>query len=151
MSKIRLISMVAIGLFVIDLLLVGFILFNKPRPPHEEGPRKIIEERLHFDAQQITEFEKLIIVHHAKIKSVDSMIRLAKNDFFMCINTDNISMKDSLSKKLGQLQIEIEEIHYAHFIDIKHLCKPSQLGYYNDLLKEFSRIFSKEALGRPKH
>jgi hypothetical protein len=141
----------AIGLLVINMLLIGYVFFTKNKPPRHEGPKKIIAERLHFDAQQINEYNKLIEIHQEKITEKDSQIRLAKNELYGCINSNNGTLKDSLENRLGQLQIEIEKIHYNHFLDIKKLCRENQLNDFNALLKDMAQLFSKKSKDRPQH
>ena len=150
MNKFKLISFLAIGLLITNLMMAGFIVFRKPLPPQHEGPKKIIADRLHFDAGQRDEYEKLIAVHQSRIRSEDSLIRLTKNELYSGLNVNNETRKDSLEKKLGQLQVEIEEIHYNHFIDIKKLCKENQLSYFNDLLNDLAQLFAKEPNNRPR-
>jgi len=105
---------------------------------------------LHFDNKQIAEYEKLIILHRTEIKAKDALIRQAKNELYGCIASNNVSLKDSLQYKLGQLQIEIEEINYNHFLDIKKLCNQNQLADYNDLLNDLTKLFSRPN-ERPRH
>lgn len=114
------------------------------------GPKKIIAERLHFDAQQIEEYDKLIALHRMEIKTKDSLIRQTKNELYGCISSNNVTLKDSLENKLGQLQIEIEEINYNHFLDIKKLCKENQLVDFNILVKHLAQLFARPNQ-RPKH
>jgi hypothetical protein len=150
MNRTRLISFIAIGLLITNLLMVGFIFLNKPQHPMHDGPKKIIAERLHFDAQQISDYDKLIVTHQRNINAKDSLIRQTKNELYGCISSNNVTLKDSLENKLGQLQIEIEEINYNHFLDIKKLCKENQLTYYNDLVKDLAQLFARPNQ-RPKH
>ena len=150
MNRTRLISFIAIGLLITNLSMVGFIFLNKPKHQMHGGPKKIIAERLHFDAQQIEEYDKLIALHRMEIKTKDSLIRQTKNELYGCISSNNVTLKDSFENKLGQLQIEIEEINYNHFLDIKKLCKENQLTYYNDLVKDLAQLFARPNQ-RPKH
>jgi len=150
MNKTRLISFIAIGLLITNLLMVAFIFFNKPQHAMLDGPKKIIAERLHFDTKQIADYDKLIAVHRVEIRIKDSLIRQAKNELYSSINSNNTTLKDSLENKLGQLQIDIEEINYNHFLDIKKLCKENQLTYFNDLVKDLAQLFARPNQ-KPKH
>ena len=150
MNKNKLITYVAIGLLITNLMLIGFIFFIQPNAHLHEGPQKIIAERLHFDKKQIADYDKLIAVHRVEIKTNDSLIRQAKNKLYGCITSNNLALKDSLEKKLGQLQMDIEEINYNHFLEIKKLCKENQLTYYDDLVKDLAQLFAKPGQ-RAKH
>lgn len=148
MNKHKLIAIVAVGLFVINLMLVGFIFFRNHKPTHSEGPKKVIAERLHFDKAQIQEYEQLIIKHQESIKSKDSLIRQSKIELYTCLITNNTILKDSIEIALGQIQKEIEELHYNHFSDLKGLCKEDQMEYFNDLAKDLAQLFAKEPMGK---
>jgi len=124
--------------------LVGYIFFNRSKAPFGEGPKKIIAERLHFDAQQMADYDKLIAVHRTEIRTQDSLIRQTKNGLYGCLNSNNIVLKDSLENKLGQLQTGVEAVNYNHFLDLKKLCRDDQLSYFNDLVKDLAQLF-----GRP--
>jgi hypothetical protein len=52
--------------------------------------------------------------------------------------------KDSLENKLGELQRQIETVHYNHFTDIKKLCKPEQLENFNALTHDLAKFFAPE-------
>lgn len=150
MNKNKLITLVAIGLLISNLMLIGFIMFGKHRPPNWQGPKKIISEKLHFDAKQIEDYEKLISVHSMKIASQDSLIRQSKKELFDNLVTNNIEKKDSLLNKLGKLQMQIEDIHYQHFLDIKKICKENQLQYFDSLVGELTRLFAPPKVIQPR-
>jgi periplasmic protein CpxP/Spy len=75
MSKIKLLSIAVIGLLVMNLCIVGFLFLGKPPlPPEGEAPfakeatRKKIIELLHFDNEQIRQYEELIQQHRIGVK-----------------------------------------------------------------------------------
>ena len=144
MTKLKLITYIAVGLFIGNLLLIAFLLFSKPQPHRHEGPKAIIIERLHFDAIQTEAYEKLIKVHRNQINEKESEILTLKNNLYSSITEPyRIAEKEYIEKKLAELQIEIEEIHYNHFLDIKKLCHKDQLTYFNELMKDIAGLFSK--------
>lgn len=149
MSKIKLLTIAVIGLLIINVGIIGFLLCRKPphppggRPPiSQEGPKKIIIERLHFDKEQIVSYEKLIAEHQEMMKSMNDSIRRAKNDLYRTLSFENFTRKDSLINHLNDLQEKVEQINYEHFVALKNLCKTNQLGDYNDLTKELARFFA---------
>ena len=157
MSKIKLLIIAVVGLLLINIALVAFLLLKKPPvrpggpppmgqdgPPRmqNEGPKKIIADHLHFDADQVAAYEKLIKAHQQSVKALDDSINLAKNNLYQSLQTDTFAGKDSLVILLGVLQQKIELVHYAHFADLKKLCKPEQLGYFDQLTAELAGFFS---------
>ena len=144
MTKLRLITYIAIVLLIGNLLLIGFLFFGRPKPPGHEGPKAIIIERLHFDAEQTEAYEALIKVHRKQIGEKESEILNIKNSLYSSITEPyRIAEKEYLEKQLAELQVEIEEIHYNHFRDIKKLCHDDQLNNFNELIKDIAGLFSK--------
>ena len=149
MSKIKILTIAVIGLLIIDLGVIGFLLLNKPpmrehssQIPPEERTKMLIIERLHFDKEQVAQYEQLIDKHRKTIRELDEQMRKAKNDLYSTLIDGSSSSKDSLETKLGQIQKQIEETHYNHFADIKKLCKPDQLKYFNDLTADLAKFFA---------
>lgn len=143
MSKNKLISIIAICLLISNLALVAFILLPIHRPPHHDGPRELIIERLHFDANQIKEYDKLIENHKASIRSTNDKIGQLKNQLYSgIIQPTSISNSDSLKNEIGKLQIEIEGIQLKHFEDISKLCRAEQKTDFNNLVGELAQLFN---------
>ncbi len=167
MTKLRLLSIAVIGLLIINIGIVGFLLLRKPpmppegRPPmgqggHQpmktEGPKKIIIERLHFDESQVTAYEKLIEGHQTAVKSLDDSINTTKNNLYQTLTVDTFAGKDLLLNRLAEFQNQIERIHFDHFAEIKKLCKPGQLEYFNKMTKDLTRFFAIDKKGaRPQN
>lgn len=157
MSKIKLLSIAVIGLLFVNLGLVAFLFFRKPphtaggRPPlSKDGPKKLIIERLHLDKEQVTQYEHIIEVHQAGIKSLDDSIKIAKNNLYQSLTDENFTSRDSLIARLGLLQRKIELTHYDHFAAIRKICNPEQLAYFNGLTKDLAKFFAPiKKEGRP--
>jgi periplasmic protein CpxP/Spy len=148
MSKLKLLSIAVIGLLLINVAVVGFFILKRPpappfgRPPLAgEGPKKVIIERLDFDAAQIAAYEKLITAHQNSIKGFEDSIRLLKNQLYQTLTIDNFYGRDSLINQLGSLEMSIEQTNYEHFTAIKKLCNPDQLDKFNKLTNDLARFF----------
>jgi periplasmic protein CpxP/Spy len=155
MSKLKLLTIAVIGLLVMNLCIVGFLFLGKPPLPPDggspfakEAPRKKIIELLHFDNEQIKQYEELIQQHRESIRFLRDNIRETKSNLYHTLNEGNGSDKDSLINELGALQKKIEVVHYNHFMEIKKICKPDQLEYFNTLTGELADFFSPEREGR---
>ncbi|RIJ34217.1 periplasmic heavy metal sensor [Pontibacter oryzae] len=148
MSKLKLLSIAAIGLLVLNLFLVGFLFFrHNPhptggRPPFaQEGPRHQIIEQLHLDEAQVQQYEALIDEHKRAIQDLNDQVRETKSELYLTLAEGNASSKDSLIKELGSLQQEIETVHYNHFVSLRKLCKPDQLRYFETLTTNLADYF----------
>lgn len=142
MNKLRIVSLIAIILFIMNVVLLGFIKLRKG--PRHDGPRNAIIERLHFDKEQVTQYDTLIAHHRSAIRSAEQEIRQLKNQLYAQLVTDNeISVnKDSLIAKMVNVQTRIEYTHFAHFLEIKKCCMPEQMPYFEELTKEIAKLFS---------
>ena len=149
MSKNKLLTIAVIGLMVVNLGILAYLFFGRspqhaggPPPPRGENVKYIIIQRLHFDDAQVAEYEKLVREHRRSVRELDKQIRNAKNNLYASL-ADGTSMNpDSLQARLGDFQRQMEITHYNHFMDIKNLCRPEQLGYFNDLTKDLAKFFA---------
>ena len=107
-------------------------------------PREIIIEKLHFDDKQIAAYEKIILLHQQKIRSLDDSIRRSKNELYQLLRKESITehLKDSLFLNLANYQKQIEQTHFNHFLAIKSICRADQLNDFENLTEELSKIFS---------
>ena len=157
MEKTKLLTITVIGLLLLNLGTLGFLFLNGPKRNHtpREGrqePKTIIIEKLHFDAAQQKDYDKLIKWHHGEIKRLDGNIREAKNELYSQLNqaTVNTKSKDSLISVINSCQKQVEETHFKHFEDIKKLCHQDQMEDFSELTEELSRIFAPKPR-RPRH
>jgi periplasmic protein CpxP/Spy len=148
MTKVKLLSIAVVGLLLVNIGILTFLFFRKPIPSFDsprrggEGPKNIIIERLHFDKEQVAQYEKLIEEHQQNIRELSGQVRMTKNQLYSTLATDAAMSKDSLENKLGELQRQIESVHYSHFTDIKKLCKPGQLESFNALTQDLAKFFA---------
>lgn len=143
MNKVKLLSIISIGLLISNLALVGFIVFGKHRPGPHEGPRNLIIESLHFDAKQVEVYDQLIQEHRQEIRQSDEKLRGLKNELYKGLASNaSAATNDSLINEIGKVQNHIETTHLSHFEAIKKLCKPNQMEDFNALTGELAKLFA---------
>lgn len=146
MNKTKVLGFAVIALLVLNFGILAFLFFSKNDngPRGRKMPREIIIEKLHFDENQIVDYDRIIQVHQKKIRILDDSIRVSKNKLYQLLNSETIDtgLKDSLFLKLADYQKQIETTHFNHFIEIKKLCKKEQLSDYENLTEELSKLFS---------
>jgi protein CpxP len=157
MSKKYFYILIIIGLLLSNLMLIGFMTFQKKERPHPVQPKSIIIDKLNFDNDQIISYELLITDHLNKIGQKDREIMELKRELYQQLRFDNNArVVDSIISQISNIQKQIENIHYDHFKDIKLICKPDQQELYSRLIDQISHIFSKKppkggnGPGRPK-
>jgi periplasmic protein CpxP/Spy len=149
MSKIKLLTIAVIGLLIMNLGILAFLFFSRAATPEghrllpaPEEVKYIIIDRLHFDNDQVAQYEKLVQAHQRSVRELDRQIRMAKNNLYASLAEGAAANVDSLQNRLAEFQRQIEELHYNHFADIKKLCKPGQMKYFDDLTKDLAKFFA---------
>lgn len=119
-------------------------------PRERPTPRNIVIEKLHFDTEQIASYDSLISAHSKKINALDRELGDLKRELYETLTgPENIALQDSFLQNISATQQRIEHIHYAHFQDIRSLCRPSQIEDYQLFTEEIVRIFSRTPPRKP--
>jgi hypothetical protein len=151
MSKLKFISIIAIGLLISNILLIGVLVFKKPPLPPHLKPRAIVIERLNLDKEQVKQYDELIQWHRSEINNKEATIIELKNKLYVgIIDVNSKGFNDSIATEIGKLQVDIEHIHYKHFEDIGALCNASQKSKFDALIKEIAGVFARpKPKGKP--
>lgn len=140
MNKFKFLKLIIIGLLVSNGVLL-FMLFKEH--VRKGGPKAIIIEKLHFDKEQIKNYEITIQKHRKAINNNEAILNKLRGSLFEQLKYQQDSTKiDSIMSKIAMQQNLAEKINYNHFLEIKRLCKPSQQKYFNELTTEIANLFS---------
>lgn len=153
MSKIKLISIIAVGLFLTNVFLLWQLKSHKPSRMHRPKPKTKIIEMLQLDDAQVAIYEELIKEHHKITEGYQDSINILNSQIYMTLKENGSAINlDSTYSKLGLLNIEINKAKLQHFKDIKALCKPEQLPLYNSFCDNITELFSRPKMneGEPK-
>lgn len=141
MNKIKLLTFSVVALLLLNFGILGFLFLSGPNQRKHE-PREVVIHELHFDGNQIANYDKLIAVHKMTIQNLNDSIRNCKNELYSQLkSSQNKAITESLFMKIAHFQAQIEQTHYNHFLDIKKLCKTDQLEDYNQLTTKLSEMF----------
>ena len=146
MNKTKLLSFAVIALLLLNFGILVFLFLSKDKdgPRGRKMPREIVIEKLHFNDNQIIEYDKKIKIHRETITTLDDSIKVVKNELYQLLNFETVDLvkKDSLYSKLANYQKQVETTHFNHFLEIKAICKKEQLADYKTLTEELSKIFT---------
>ena len=149
MNKTRLLTLAVLALLAINMGLLTFLFFGKPpRPPRggaaggQDGPKQVIIDKLHLGEKQVARYEVLIEQHRASLKPLNEEIQETKSRLYATLANEVITDKDSLIDRLGDLQMQIENVHYEHFLEIKKLCTHQQMADFKALSGELAKYFA---------
>jgi periplasmic protein CpxP/Spy len=156
MNRTKLLTIAVIGLFLLNLGMLGFLFFSKPIEPLQtehkskgEGPKKVIIERLHFDVSQQKQYQLLINAHKNNTEKLHNASKKMHDELFSTLKTEPVNelKADSIIQALSDNQKAIEELNFDHFKSIKGLCKSEQVKDFNILVDELGHLFAPK--GRP--
>ena len=145
MSKVRVLVIAVITLILLNVALVVFFVSRVPMhfgpPPRPDGPKRIIIERLHFDAGQIDAYEQAIAEHMQQVEEKTSEQKRLRNELYALFQGPDRSGADSIASAIGAVQAQIELIHFKHFQAIEAICRPDQKADFIALSHELARLF----------
>lgn len=141
MTKIKILTISVICLAILNIVLVTSVLIG--RPPRHKEPRYLIINMLDFDANQILKYESLIKKHSDLIAKEEVELKKSKQELYLTIKSNDTEKEAELLKEILDIQTNIELINLNHFKDIKSVCKPEQIVYYNSLIEELPHLFGR--------
>lgn len=150
MEKIKLLTLLSVGLLLLNIVLVGFILFSKPHQRTLGNKnRNLIISRLGLDQNQIKSYDSLIQWHRTELSKNERQMLFQKRNLYQLLKTDKFSnQKDSLISDIGKTQVSIEHIHLKHFEGIKLLCTENQSAAFDTLMSQIADMFVNHS-GKP--
>jgi len=147
---------VIIGVLVISNGLLAYkIASSSNRHGHrndtkQKNPKEVIIQALDFDDTQQEQYEVTITNHRHNIRQKDEEILKKKEQLFSLLVVPNDSLKIKYLADLGKLKSEVDSIHFAHFIEIKEICKTVQLDAFNTLTIDLGRLFLAPGPKKPR-
>jgi flagellar basal body-associated protein FliL len=156
MNKIKLLTVAVIGLFLLNLAIIGYLFISNGAKTSDQNnkhqrPNELVIKKLNFNTEQQEVYSQLIQKHRRDINDLELKIRQTKHDLYTTLAEQQVDeiLKDSLINTLGNYQKAIEIVHFNHFLKIKKMCSKEQVIVFNELTDELSKLFSKRQ--RPPH
>lgn len=135
MTKLTFVSLFAVGLLVSNLLLVGFMIFGRPRADLQEETVKT----LHFDEPQQQAHAILVQAHKDSIRNAEHELLALRQRLYATLMQDSSRIaKDSLLLVINKVEFRIGNTHYTHFENVGKLCRPDQKQYFIDFASDLA-------------
>ena len=84
----------------------------------------------------------MIVKHRKLVGQKEKEIQGLRTSLFMGVSDGiDAKLKDSWVRQIGVLHADIQQIHFAHFLDIQKICKPDQRVDFDNLTKDLSKMF----------
>lgn len=122
---------IIIGVLILINLTLMWLFFNQNNSSKKCGPRDMIIEALHFDDEQIREYDLLIKDHRVLMFKGKSELYNFRKSYFL---TDSDSALSLLSNSYSNL----ENINKNHINEIMEICNSSQKEDFRIVIKENS-------------
>lgn len=147
MNKTRILVTLVVILLVLNAATLVFLFNGRPalhRPHHplQLGPRDIIIEKLQFNDDQVTAYDSLIVGHREAVAELDSEMLLTRNALYKELLAADTATIQLIMERIGQLQMEVESIHFQHFTDLKNICSEEQMPAFEQLTEDLATHFS---------
>jgi protein CpxP len=151
MEKTKLLTLCVIGLILINFGLMGFMFMHRPGGMRPERKRDIVIEKLHFNENQVRQYDNIIRWHRSEIGQLEEKIHNTKSKLYLQLmrNEPDNKIKDSLIDVLSNYHAQVERTHFRHFEDLKKICAKEQMQNYYALTEELAQIFSRPQM--PPH
>ena len=120
---------IIIGILILINLTLMWLFFNQNNSSKQCGPRDMIIEALHFDDEQIREYDLLIKDHRILMRKHKSELYNFRKSYFL---TDSDSALSLLSNSYSNL----ENINKNHINEIMEICNSSQKEDFRIVIKE---------------
>ncbi|QDK77096.1 periplasmic heavy metal sensor [Spirosoma sp. KCTC 42546] len=152
MERTKLLTIAVIGLFLLNLITIGFLLLKPNRPPHPGGPggaeepATVIIGRLRFDAGQQKVYRGLITNHQEQTRALnEEMVQLYRDYYgLLAMSPPDSARANTLSQQIANNQRAQAQLNFTHFKQIKALCRPDQQGDFTELAKDLARLFGRQ-------
>lgn len=140
---------IILGLVGLNLVVLAFFLFTRPRSQHRPPPKKFQSEVvkiLRLNKQQATTFNALADEHRLQINAINERkAKLLLPYFERLADTSKRINADSILNQLQQAEKEKIEATYQHFQEIKKILSKEQLPDFEILISRITdRILSGE-------
>ena len=120
---------IIIGVLILINLTLMWLFFNQNNSSKKCGPRDMIIEALHFDDEQIREYDLLIKDHRILMRKGKSELYNFRKSYFL-------NDSDSALSLLSNSYSNLENINKNHINEIMEICNSSQKEDFRIVIKE---------------
>ena len=120
---------IIIGILILINLTLMWLFFNQNNSSKKCGPRDMIIEALHFDDEQIREYDLLIKDHRILMRKGKSELYNFRKSYFL-------NDSDSALSLLSNSYSNLENINKNHINEIMEICNSSQKEDFRIVIKE---------------
>lgn len=142
MSQLKFYKGAVIALIVLNLSLISFFFFTKPKggPPQRNSPHNFQEEirkTLNLNDAQVIDFERLAKEHSTMMEAINvEKSSLLKSYFDHLKNESTSTTKEDLLTMIEKLEGDKIKYTYKHFEDLKTSLNEDQSDKFEEILEK---------------
>jgi hypothetical protein len=147
MNKLKLLSIVVILLFVLNLFTLFISLRPGPRhrpPDTREQALEYLMRELQYDQAQRKASQGILQKHRVRMDSIMETMKLERRQLFRQLNGES----DTLAYRIGALQMEAEKEALRYFRALRGIAKSSQKAQFDAVIEKAMRRMPPP--GRPR-
>jgi hypothetical protein len=146
MTKTKILTLLAVVLLLTNIgLLVYFLVLKQPGGRGDGRRYGSMEEMLRKDLQltdtQVKQFVQLKDEHFARMRPLADSMQQQRDALYRM--TGNATVPDSViaaaSRRIGDMQSQLDAMTFAHFRQLRTICTPAQLPAFDTLVQKMSR------------
>ncbi|MCV9388900.1 periplasmic heavy metal sensor [Reichenbachiella ulvae] len=124
-------NFIIIALVLCNLVCIWFLVgkpgFNDPKVPRGEEwfIQNILKKKIGLDDDQVTEFLKFKREHQQELHGKWGEMHQLRKELFDNLGNENYNLSSQI-QKTGQLQAELDSMAFAHFTQLRSICRPEQ-------------------------
>ena len=148
MDRLRLYKWSTFGLLLLNVALVAFLVFGRPRRHPDRVGRAA--QSLHLDAEQEAAFRVLAKAHHADVQALRERQAEALRSYFGGLTAGTPSSPAAVPPAVLALEEEKLARTYEHLLDVRGLLHPRQEAYFEDFHRRVLGHVLETGKRRPK-
>lgn len=159
MNQTRLLTWAVVGLLLLNLGTLGYLALRPrglhppglPGGPPPDGPAALIIDRLQFDEAQQAQYRTLVDRHRQASARLAELSTELHQRYYKLLSRaqPDTAAAQSLSRQIAANQQAIAELNFAHFAQIRALCRPEQLPAFTRLLDDLTHLFRNAPGAKP--
>lgn len=154
MEQLKFCKFAILSLIVLNLAVLAFFLFVKPKPPHRPPPGQDMRSELiavfGFTEEQEVSFKLFADKHHKKMQAIrEEQNKLVPRYFEDLVQNVSDSKKEETLIKFKELEQEKLEVTYQHFEEIKGMLNKEQEPHFQEFMHRVLKRISSPSKKNP--
>ena len=140
MKQLQFYKYTTLGLLLLNILMVAFFMFTRPRPQGAAFAARVFEI-LHLDEQQQPAFRETAEAHNQQMVAIEEQQRQLLERYFRSLTEPEAQINsDSLLQQVEKLEGQKIESTYQHFAEVKKLLRTDQQAHFAEFVNSALRV-----------